>query len=98
MRGPIITFLEGTVVYALSKQWDDLMSTYFFKLHLVPYCGVEHLACSAYVENSGMAGHSARNRRLICRGWHRLEAALHELHLGRVLRRIGRRPGFCRHS
>ena len=51
-RGPIITFLEGTVVYALSKQWDDLMSTYFLKLHPVPYCGVEHLVCSAYVENN----------------------------------------------
>ena len=46
--GPIVAFLEGTVVYALSQQWEDLLSTYLFRLHAVPNCG-EHLvlACSA---------------------------------------------------
>ena len=45
--GPIVAFLEGTVVYALSQQWEDLLSTYLFRLHAVPNCG-EHLvlACS----------------------------------------------------
>ena len=28
--GPIVAFLEGTVVYALSQQWEDLLSTYLF--------------------------------------------------------------------
>ena len=34
--GPIVAFLEGTVVYALSQQWEDLLSTYLFRLHAVP--------------------------------------------------------------
>ena len=29
--GPIVAFLEGTVVYALSQQWEDLLSTYLFR-------------------------------------------------------------------
>ena len=49
-RDSWLAFLEGTVVYALSKQWEDLMSMFMLKLHAVPYCGVELLACSAHVE------------------------------------------------
>lgn len=51
--GPTAAFLEGTAVYALSQQWEDLLSTYLLRLHAVPYCGVHLLACSAYVENNG---------------------------------------------
>ena len=29
--GPIVAFLEGTVVYALSQQWEDLLSTYLLR-------------------------------------------------------------------
>ena len=61
-RDRIVAFLEGTVIYALSKQWEDLMSMYMLGLHAVPYCGVELLACSAYVE---MPVQSATARRLI---------------------------------
>jgi hypothetical protein len=35
----VAAFLEGTVVYALSQQWDDLLSIYWLRLHPVPYCG-----------------------------------------------------------
>ena len=36
---PVVSFLEGTVVYVLSQQWDDLLSTYLLRLHPLPYCG-----------------------------------------------------------
>jgi hypothetical protein len=36
---PIAAFLEGTIVYTVSKQWDDLLSIYVFGLHQRPYCG-----------------------------------------------------------
>ena len=45
--GSTATFLEGTAVYALSKQWEDLLATYLLRLHAAPYCGVELLECSA---------------------------------------------------
>ena len=32
------SFLQGTIVYVLSQQWYDLLSTYLFRLHPVPYC------------------------------------------------------------
>lgn len=48
---PIAAFLEGTVVYALSQQWDDLLAVYIFHLHQVPFCGAaaDHnlLQCTA---------------------------------------------------
>ena len=44
--GPTAAFLEGTAVYALSQQWEDLLSTYLLRLHAAPYCGVHLLACS----------------------------------------------------
>ena len=37
--GPVAAFLEGIVVYALSQQWDDLLSAYLFRLQPIPYCG-----------------------------------------------------------
>ena len=43
---PITSFLEGTVIYALSQQWDDLLSIYLLRLHTVPYCGSSHVACT----------------------------------------------------
>ena len=59
--GATAAFLEGTAVYALSQQWEDLLSTYLLRLHAVPYCGVHLLACSAHVENNaGMAGQPAQ--------------------------------------
>ena len=45
--GPTAAFLKGTAVYALSQQWEDLLSTYLLRLHAVPYCGVQLLDCSA---------------------------------------------------
>ena len=33
------SFLDGTIVYVLSKQWADLLSTHIFHLHAAPFCG-----------------------------------------------------------
>jgi hypothetical protein len=37
-RSTIFTFVDGTVVYLLSKQWTDLLSIYIFRLHKIPFC------------------------------------------------------------
>ena len=41
-RGSLQTvqqFLDGLVVYVLSKQWEDWISLYLLRLHPLPYCG-----------------------------------------------------------
>lgn len=38
----ISSFIEGTVIYVLSQQWDDLISIYLLRLHSVPFCGSNH--------------------------------------------------------
>jgi hypothetical protein len=43
--GPVAAFLEGIVVYALSQQWDDLLSAYLFRLQPIPYCSRQTLHC-----------------------------------------------------
>lgn len=37
-REPVLRFLEGTIVYVLSKEWADLLAVYIFRLHAQPYC------------------------------------------------------------
>ena len=32
-------FMDGTIAYALSKTWHDLLSTFVFGLHPMPFCG-----------------------------------------------------------
>ena len=33
------SFVDGTVAYTLSKTWHDLLSTFVFGLHPMPFCG-----------------------------------------------------------
>ena len=37
-REPVLNFLEGTIVYVLSKEWADLLAVHIFGLHPQPYC------------------------------------------------------------
>ena len=34
----VTSFLDGLVVYVLSREWHDLFSIYIFKLHPLPHC------------------------------------------------------------
>ena len=34
----VLAFIDGTVVYILSKEWVDLLSIYIFRLHPRPFC------------------------------------------------------------
>ena len=44
----VAAFLEGTVIYTLSQQWDELLGVYVLKMFPVPYCSSSvKLECTA---------------------------------------------------
>ena len=43
----VTQFLDGLVIYALSKEWNDLFSIYVFRLQPLPFCeGTPGLTCT----------------------------------------------------
>jgi hypothetical protein len=48
----VLIFLDGTLIYAMSQQWDDLLSIYTFRLRPLPYCSFTQLDCTKDAEAS----------------------------------------------
>ena len=47
-RLPLVkAFLDSTVTYILSREWQDLLSIYLFRLHPLPHC-VQNSVCYSF--------------------------------------------------